>query len=296
MADKTIIHYEQLQEIAKRFEAEGDEMTQFLIQTRQKVHDTQSEWIGLASHSFFDDMENKVLPSLQRLCESLFSAARTTQAIMAIYQHAEDEGSSPFRLPSGGIGLTSPGVGAGQPGGLQGGLGAAAGASATGGATSQGSAASGANQPGPLQGSSAGSAASFARGGGSAGGGGGRGASGLQESLNTSAGAGASQASRGGGASGAVQGGGSSGIPDHLYGDQSGASPQPLRSASENYPGGSPQPSRQAGTAPSRSQSAVGGTKGATGKAGVAAGGAKLANHKPGKMTSSKRGGSKRRK
>ena len=43
---KTIVDYQQMQDITKRFEAEGDELTRPLMQTRQKVHDIEAEWVG----------------------------------------------------------------------------------------------------------------------------------------------------------------------------------------------------------------------------------------------------------
>jgi len=76
MADKTIVDYEQMQDIARKFYAEGDELTRLLLQTRQKVHETQADWIGRGADSFNDDMDNKILPALQRFARLCYIQIR----------------------------------------------------------------------------------------------------------------------------------------------------------------------------------------------------------------------------
>ncbi len=118
MADKTLVDYDQMQGIANKFEAEGEELTRLLMQTRQKVHDTQSEWIGRGADSFNDDMENKLLPAFQRLCEALSLTNQITKSILAVYQQSEQQAANLFKGKLQGAYLGSAGIGVGQSGGI----------------------------------------------------------------------------------------------------------------------------------------------------------------------------------
>ena len=45
MSEKTMVDHERMEDIAMKFEAEA--ITKILAETRQKVSDMQSEWIGM---------------------------------------------------------------------------------------------------------------------------------------------------------------------------------------------------------------------------------------------------------
>jgi WXG100 family type VII secretion target len=225
MADKTIVDYEQMQDIARKFYAEGDELTRLLLQTRQKVHETQADWIGRGADSFNDDMDNKILPALQRLCEALLYTNQITKAILAVYHQSEDEAAALFKELHG-AGPLSAGLGVGQLGAIPGvipigrglgGLGVEAGAAAGQGGVG------GIGGPVSTESLAGGVGSSVIGAGGSAGVAGSAGTGGIQGSLD---GLGTGQASQYSGGIGGVsaQAGGSAGIQNHGYGVSSASS------------------------------------------------------------------------
>lgn len=121
MAETTIVNYEQILVLIKKFQTEGESIAQLVAKLRQAVHHLKGEWIGDAADTFFDEMEMIVLPSLHRLSEALLFTATTTQDITKIYHSAEDEGSRIFKGD-----LSSTDFGAGAFAGI-GGSGAAGG-------------------------------------------------------------------------------------------------------------------------------------------------------------------------
>ncbi len=116
MNERTIVKYEKLLEIARKFEAEGEEMTLIFMNLRQRVQGMRAEWVGMGSDAFFDDMENRVLPSLQRLGKALSRTAEIALTIQETYRRAEEEGSSLFKTKLQGSGPTPTGVDVGLAG------------------------------------------------------------------------------------------------------------------------------------------------------------------------------------
>jgi WXG100 family type VII secretion target len=94
MADKTIVDYEQLRSISKKFSNEGEALAQLTAQVRQSVHNLKSEWIGAGSDAFFEEMETEILPALKRLHEAMTFSAETVNIINKLYRSAEEEGSN----------------------------------------------------------------------------------------------------------------------------------------------------------------------------------------------------------
>jgi WXG100 family type VII secretion target len=296
MSEKTIIDYEQMETIARKFEVEGEELTRLLLKIRQKVHDAQTEWVGRGSDAFYDEMHNKVLPAMQRLCEASFFTAQVTRAILAVYHQAEDEGSSLFKGRLERIGLDGGGIRLGNVGGVSvgpgpRGLGATFGAAGVGtvagtgagGVAESGSARSD-NIPGAggVQNASVGNSAM----GGEGGGGGGN--SGVQGSLGTGGGSGASSNPGFSGSGGSLRTGSTAGMQDHIYGGSNPSSGgDPSRNGGAAGGAGGPQGSG-GGSTPPGAKSVAGGVA-AVGSAGVAAGGASAALNTAGKSIKGKR-------
>lgn len=108
--------YDELETIAVRF----GKSSQVVTQMQSRVHQAFSQlqdggWIGQGADSFFREMDDRVLPAVQRLHEALTEAQRITALIKHLLQEADEEAANPFR----GTDATVPG---GFRGGLTGGL------------------------------------------------------------------------------------------------------------------------------------------------------------------------------
>lgn len=99
MADRTEINGEQLAAIAKKFQSEADELNQLLGQTRNKVGTLHGGgWVGRGSDQFFNEMESLVLPAVQRLVAALNAASNQINAILKIYDDAQNQSQSFFKI------------------------------------------------------------------------------------------------------------------------------------------------------------------------------------------------------
>lgn len=99
MADKTELNGEQLQNIAKKFQSEADELNNLLSQTRSKVdalHGTG--WIGRGADEFNNEMQSLMLPAFQRLVEALNNASERVNAILKIYDDAQSQSQGYFKF------------------------------------------------------------------------------------------------------------------------------------------------------------------------------------------------------
>jgi WXG100 family type VII secretion target len=121
--------YPSLEKIARGF-AQGAANTartnRSLTQAMQTLQG--GDWIGEGARKFYAEMNNDVMPAMQRLAKALESAERVTQRISKIIKQAEDDSASLFRLGLGGmIGAALGGLAGGVAGGLAGGIGGAIG-------------------------------------------------------------------------------------------------------------------------------------------------------------------------
>ncbi|MCG3212076.1 MAG: hypothetical protein FOGNACKC_05723 [Anaerolineae bacterium] len=97
MTDQVQADYEQLDDVARRFDHQSQEIQQMMQQVRNGMQRLQSDWIGRGSEAFFREMQGEVLPAVQRLQQALEEASRVTKDIAQTMQQAEEEASSPFR-------------------------------------------------------------------------------------------------------------------------------------------------------------------------------------------------------
>lgn len=88
--DRTEVDFEQLNQIARKFESEKDDLADFLVRFRGRVEDLQYEgWVGTGSDKFFDEMYEEIFPALDRLIHAVNEAALTTRKISHIYSKAQ---------------------------------------------------------------------------------------------------------------------------------------------------------------------------------------------------------------
>ncbi|OJX45869.1 MAG: hypothetical protein BGO78_11235 [Chloroflexi bacterium 44-23] len=97
MAEKTIVNYELLEAISKKFNNESEMIAQLTAKLRQKVFHMQKEWIGLGSDSFFDEMEMEILPSMKRLSDALLFTNKTVVDVAKIYHDGEEQSRNLFK-------------------------------------------------------------------------------------------------------------------------------------------------------------------------------------------------------
>ncbi|PKO06301.1 MAG: hypothetical protein CVU41_07665 [Chloroflexi bacterium HGW-Chloroflexi-3] len=99
MADRTELNGEQLAQMMKKFQSEADELNQLLGQTRNKIGTLRSSgWVGRGSDQFYNEMESLVLPAVQRLVAALNAASNQVNAIMKIYDDAQNQAQSLYKL------------------------------------------------------------------------------------------------------------------------------------------------------------------------------------------------------
>jgi WXG100 family type VII secretion target len=98
MADRIDVDYDELTRIAKSFSSEADAIAQLTTQTRAKVAGLHGNgWIGQGSEAFFAEMENLVLPSMDRLQKALDDTSSRTLDVIKTFHDAEDEARSLFQ-------------------------------------------------------------------------------------------------------------------------------------------------------------------------------------------------------
>ena len=101
MADKTEINGEQLQGLVKKFQSEADELNNLLSQTRNKVSTLHGNgWIGRGADEFNNEMESLLLPAVQRLVAALHAASNQVNAILKIYDDAQNQSQGFIKIES----------------------------------------------------------------------------------------------------------------------------------------------------------------------------------------------------
>jgi len=104
------VNYEQLGEVAQRWESCADAGEAILSGLSHTMDDLRDSWEGEASVRFFGEMEGQVLPRLRKLNHALAESRQTTLEIVRIFQDAEDEASQVVN-GAGGVGEGTAGAG-----------------------------------------------------------------------------------------------------------------------------------------------------------------------------------------
>ncbi len=98
MGDKTVLDFQQLEQICKKFQQEADDLQGLYQDTKNRVDNLHSiGWVGRGSDKFFEESENMVLPAMSRLINAMRNASNILNNIMNLYQQAQEEASNPFR-------------------------------------------------------------------------------------------------------------------------------------------------------------------------------------------------------
>lgn len=116
MANELIqVQYEQLTQMAQRFERLAGDSDQLHQRVRQQVNDLKhSGWVGRGGTAFAQEMEQLVLPAVRRLTAVFEEASQVTHQTIQILQDAEEEAANLFKgsqTPDATIMPVQPGVG-----------------------------------------------------------------------------------------------------------------------------------------------------------------------------------------
>lgn len=85
------IDYEALTHIAKRFWQESEDVSQIYHAIKDEINALKSNWAGNAADTFFTEMENELLPGIQRVSHALLTSEATLNQIIKIFRQAEIE-------------------------------------------------------------------------------------------------------------------------------------------------------------------------------------------------------------
>jgi len=97
MADVTRVDYDQLKEIAGRFSNQANLYEGLTRQTRGYVDELHNNgWIGRGSDAFFSEMQDLVIPAMERLRQALEEAGQMTNVIAEIFGAAEQDAQGNF--------------------------------------------------------------------------------------------------------------------------------------------------------------------------------------------------------
>lgn len=98
MADTIQANYEMLDEVSKKFTAQGDALEHMLQNVRNHMQALEGEWIGKGHDAFFREMGDTVIPACDRLCKAFQQAAAGTKQIATVARNAEQEASGSFQV------------------------------------------------------------------------------------------------------------------------------------------------------------------------------------------------------
>ncbi|HHY54539.1 MAG TPA: WXG100 family type VII secretion target [Chloroflexi bacterium] len=122
MVDEIRADYEALAQVAARFNSRAEATTEMLTSVQTAFTPLeQGSWIGESAEAFFVEMEEDVIPAVNRLIAALTMAGEITGEAAQTMQQADQEAATPFQEEEQGGGGSSGGSGGGSGGGLGGG-------------------------------------------------------------------------------------------------------------------------------------------------------------------------------
>lgn len=97
MIDEIQADYEQLEQVSSRFNNQSQAIQQMLQRVKSSMDKLEGGgWIGRGSDSFFNEMQDEVLPASTRLQDALAQAGQLTQQIAQTVRTAEEEAGGLF--------------------------------------------------------------------------------------------------------------------------------------------------------------------------------------------------------
>ena len=97
MAGTTKVNYDQMNGIIKSMKNEEEQIMNLLKTTKSKVESLHNnQWIGQGADSFFNEMEQTLLPALARLARALGVGSEVAQNVINTIRQADEETQSYF--------------------------------------------------------------------------------------------------------------------------------------------------------------------------------------------------------
>ncbi len=97
-APKIQINYDDMQSVSTKFSNQADVIAQMKQQIQSKMDAlTNGGWIGQGANTFSTEMDEKVMPTIQKLHDSLEAAAFLTGQIMDHFHQVEQDASALFK-------------------------------------------------------------------------------------------------------------------------------------------------------------------------------------------------------
>lgn len=97
MSDEIKANYDELEQIATGFTNEAQAIEEMFQSIRSGMDNLQDAWIGRGSDAFFAEMNDDIIPAINRLRDALNDGGQVTKEISQTMQDADEEASSPFR-------------------------------------------------------------------------------------------------------------------------------------------------------------------------------------------------------
>ena len=95
MADHVELNYEGLERIKSSFDQQAQEAENMLRKISGQVQGLQGgQWIGQGANAFYNEMNELLLPAIQRLVKALQEGSRVVGQIMTEFRNAEEESRS----------------------------------------------------------------------------------------------------------------------------------------------------------------------------------------------------------
>ena len=97
MAGTTQVNYDNMNGIIKGMKNEEEQIMNLLKTTKSKVESLHNnQWVGQGADTFFNEMEQTVLPALARLAHALAIGSDVAQNIVNTIRQADEETQSFF--------------------------------------------------------------------------------------------------------------------------------------------------------------------------------------------------------
>jgi WXG100 family type VII secretion target len=102
MVNKIEVNYDDLQNLGSRFSQNYDRWQQYTQLLKTRVNHVYATWEGKGADMFEHEMENLVLPAIQRMSQALHTGQETCKKIGQTFHDCEEEAGSLFKTDDGG--------------------------------------------------------------------------------------------------------------------------------------------------------------------------------------------------
>jgi len=97
------VNYEQLQDVARRFQVQADSCAELRTAVNRALHPLQQGgWIGKGAAAFFSEMDSDLFPALERLHSAMILSGNVVQEAIATFKAAEEEAGLLFQAGAAG--------------------------------------------------------------------------------------------------------------------------------------------------------------------------------------------------